>query len=117
MAGQDDTSTTTDSTTESTTVASTTETTTQAQTPAQAETANVGPNPTPVVAAPTTDLNASGSVASPAVAEPANDPTTNDVEQTAEERFADARTDALHNHAAALGQAPSDESSSEEAVA
>lgn len=76
------------------------------------------PNPDPVHAAATTDLSASGSIASPAVEEPANSPTTNDVEQTAEDRMASARQDAMNNHAAAQGQDRADQSSrTEEEVA
>lgn len=80
-------------------------------TPAEQEAEHAGPNPAPVDAAPTTDLNASGSIASPAVENPANDPTTNDVEQTQEDRLADARSTAMTNHAAANGQSRADQSS------
>lgn len=87
-------------------------------TPAQEEAGRTTPNPSPVNAAPSTDLNASGSVASPAVSEPADSPTTNDVEQTSEDRLADARQTAMDNYAAAQGQdRASQASSTEEEIA
>jgi hypothetical protein len=83
-----------------------------------AQTQESAPNPSPVDAAPSTDLNASGSIASPAVTDPANDITTNDVEQTQEDRFADARTTAMVNHAAANGlDAANQSSATEEEIA
>lgn len=93
-------------------------TTTTEQTPAQEEADHSTPNPSPVNAAPTTDLNASGSIASPAVTDPADSPTTNDVEQTESDRLADARQTAMDNYAAAQGQDRADQSSrTEEEVA
>lgn len=54
--------------------------------------------------------------ASPAVEEPANDPTTNDTAQTFEERAAQARSDAMTNHAAEHGTGAGEQSNTEEIV-
>lgn len=96
----------------------TTTTTVKAKTVAEQYRDNDLPNPDPAHAAPTTDLNASGSVASPDVENPANDPTTNDTTQTHEERLAQARQTAVTNHEAAKATGTAgDQNASEEKAA
>lgn len=109
-----DDSTSTNSTTEATTVAPNIQT--QEGVPASAN-VQVGTE-----AGPTAEVSANGNpagTASPAVVNPANHATTNDNTQTLEEIQAEARSDAMTNHAAeqAVNGSSSSEASTEEEVA
>lgn len=118
--------TTTDTTTEvptttDTTTDTTTETTTEAPTTTDTttETTTVAPNIQTSESGeskPMDDDDSEKVEVKVDVDEPANDPTTNDTAQTFDERAAQARSDAMTNHAAEHGTGAGEQSNTEEQV-